>query len=260
MLSIIIPTLNEEKYLPGLLEEIKKQNLSDYEIIVADAGSKDKTVEIAKEYGCQIVPGGLPSKGRNEGAKVAKGNLILFLDADIISLPPSFFEDILEEFEKRKLTIASCCLSTDGKIIDKIAYGSYNLWAKLTEKIWPKAVNVALVSKEAHQKVNGFDETIKLAEDFDYAQRISKIGQFGLLRIPAVKISSRRFATDGRFRTFFKFILAGFYIVLVGPIRTDIFKYRFNHYGEKGEKDRELRIGDKIKEYLVKIYEENNLF
>ncbi len=78
MLSIIIPTLNEENYLPLLLESIKKQNFNDYEIIVADAGSTDKTLEIAKNYGCITMAGGLPAKGKNEGAGMAKGDLLFF--------------------------------------------------------------------------------------------------------------------------------------------------------------------------------------
>jgi len=75
MLSIIIPTLNEENYLPFLLESIKNQDFKDYEIIVADAGSHDKTREIAKNFGCKVVSGGLPAKGRNEGTKFSRGNL-----------------------------------------------------------------------------------------------------------------------------------------------------------------------------------------
>ncbi len=50
-ISIVIPTLNEEAFLPTLLDSIKKQSFTDYEIIVADAGSKDKTIDIAQEYG-----------------------------------------------------------------------------------------------------------------------------------------------------------------------------------------------------------------
>ncbi len=69
MLSIIIPTLNEEKWLLFILESIKHQNFKNYEIIVADAGSRDKTIAIAKHYGCEIVPGGCPAAGRNNGAK-----------------------------------------------------------------------------------------------------------------------------------------------------------------------------------------------
>ena len=96
MLSIIIPALNEEKYLPLLLKEIKKQNFADdLEIIVADAGSEDKTVEIAKNYGCKIVQGGLPARGRNEGAKIAQGDIFLFMDADNIYLPKNFLEKLI---------------------------------------------------------------------------------------------------------------------------------------------------------------------
>ena len=85
MLSIIIPTLNEEKYLPVLLESIKKQKFEgDYELIVADAGSQDKTVEIARNFGGKIVPGGLPAKGRNQGAAEARGDLFLFLKKTLL--------------------------------------------------------------------------------------------------------------------------------------------------------------------------------
>lgn len=93
MLSIIIPTLNEEENLPKLLQSIKKQKLNqELEIIVSDAGSQDKTREIAKSFGCIIVEGGLLSKGRNNGAKEAKGDLLLFADADTV-LPLNFLKN-----------------------------------------------------------------------------------------------------------------------------------------------------------------------
>ena len=80
MLSIIIPTLNEEKHLPRLLKNIKDNNLENYEIIVADNNSKDKTRQIAKKYRCKIVQGGLPSKAKNNGAKAARGSLLFFIE------------------------------------------------------------------------------------------------------------------------------------------------------------------------------------
>lgn len=67
-ISIIVPTKNEERYLPGLLKSIKKQTVQPYEIIVADAGSTDRTVEIAKKYGAKVIKGGIPQVGRNKGA------------------------------------------------------------------------------------------------------------------------------------------------------------------------------------------------
>jgi glycosyltransferase involved in cell wall biosynthesis len=134
MLSIIIPTLDEEKYLPILLSQIKKQNFSDFEIIVADAGSKDKTVEIAKSFGCQVTNGGLPAKGRNEGAKITRGEIFLFLDADNIFLPENFLKNLLEEFEKRNLGVASFPIYPAGNWFDKIAY----FFLQFLDKNFPK--------------------------------------------------------------------------------------------------------------------------
>ena len=89
MLSIIIPTYNEEKYLPKLLESIRNQNFKDYEIIVADGNSEDNTRKIANKYKCKIINGGSQANGINNGAKQAKYNNLLILDADA-SLPINF--------------------------------------------------------------------------------------------------------------------------------------------------------------------------
>ena len=138
MLSIIIPTLNEEDYLPWLLNSIKKQDFVDYEIIIADAGSKDKTLSIAKSYGCKIVPGGLPAKGRNEGAKAAKGDMLIFLDSDVLIPHSKFIENSLAEFKKKNLDIAIFPLSIiKGKSIDKIAVSVWNKWIILVQKVFP---------------------------------------------------------------------------------------------------------------------------
>lgn len=234
MLSIIIPTLNEEKYLPLLLKEIKRQSFNGkYEIIIADAGSFDKTVEIAKKEGCQIVKGGLPAKGRNEGAKVAKGDIFLFMDADNCYLPENFLKDLLEEFEKRKLDVASFPIYPKGNRFDYFAYGIYNFWTKLTQKFLPHATNSILVRKEIFQKINGFDEEIKIAEDHDFVRRAAKVGRFGFIETKPVLTSPRRFEKDGRFKTYLKYLLAGIYMLFFGPIKKDIFKYRFDNQNKK---------------------------
>jgi len=234
MLSIIIPTLDEEKYLPILLSEIKKQNFNgDYEIIVADAGSEDKTVEIAKSFGCKVVTGGVPAKGRNEGAKIAQGDRLLFMDADNIYLPENFLKNLLEEFDKRNLDVASFPVYPQGNRIDKLFYGLYNWWVRSAQKFSAWATNSVLVKKEIFKKINGFDEGIKIAEDHDFAKRAARVGKFGFIRTEPVLTSTRRFRRDGRLKTYSKYLLAGAYILLFGPIKKDIFKYRFNHLKEK---------------------------
>jgi len=228
MLSIIIPTLNEEKYLPLLLEEIKKQSFNDYEIIIADAGSEDKTVEIAKSFGCKIVPGGMPAKGRNEGAKIARGDIFLFMDADNIYLPENFLKNLLEEFEKRKLDLASFPIYPQGNGFDKFAYSIYNFWVNLTQRFLAYATNSVLVRKEIHQKIGGFDEEIKIAEDHIYAKTGAKFAKFGFIKTEPVLTSIRRFERDGRLKTYLKYLLAWVHMIFLGPVKSDIFKYRFN--------------------------------
>ena len=233
MLSIVIPTLNEEKYLPLLLESIKKQDFLDYEIIIADAGSKDSTLQIAKKYNCEITTGGLPAKGRNEGAKVAKGDFLFFLDADTI-LPDNFLAKWLEEFGLRKLDIASFCFDTqDKKKGFQMMIDFYNEIAILLEETRPFSIIGVLVKKEVFEKLKGYDETIKLSEDTDLGRRAIKFAQFGILRAGKIFISDRRFVKDGWMTTTTKYILSELHTLFIGPIKSDIFNYKFDHYDDK---------------------------
>lgn len=228
-LSIIIPTLNEEQYLPLLLESIKAQTFTDYEIIVADAGSQDKTVEIAQNFGCRATKGGLPAKGRNEGAKIAQGNLFLFTDADNIFVSPSFLEDLIVQFKERNLGSASFLIHSDGNSLDKFFYLFYNLWVKLTQNLLPHATNSVLVKRSIHQKMGGFDEEIKIAEDQEYVRRAQKYGKFGLIETDPVLNSCRRYRAEGRIKNYLKYFLSGIIMFFSGAVKSDIFKYRFNY-------------------------------
>ncbi|MFW6329641.1 MAG: glycosyltransferase, partial [Alkalispirochaetaceae bacterium] len=87
--SVVIPAFNEEQLLPILLDSLKAQEFTDFEVIVADADSEDETARIAEEAGARVVPGGMPARGRNAGAAVAEGRFIIFLDADV-RVPPNF--------------------------------------------------------------------------------------------------------------------------------------------------------------------------
>ncbi len=233
MLSIIIPTLNEEKYLPILLSQIKKQQFPHYEIIVADAGSKDKTVILARSFGCRISEGGLPAKGRNKGAEEAKGDIFLFMDADNLYLPDNFLGDLLSAFERRNLGVASFPIYPAGNLFDKIAYFFYNSWVSISQRFLAHATNSVLIKRDVFQRVGGFDEEIKIGEDHDIARRAAKVSKFGFIKTRPVLTSVRRFERDGRVRTYCKYLLAGIYMLLFGPVKKDIFKYRFNDLQKK---------------------------
>jgi len=226
MLSIIIQTLNEENYLPLLLESIKRQSFKDYEIIVSDAGSQDKTCEIARQYDCKVVSGGFPPKGKNEGIKASQGELILFIDADTI-LDGNSLGKFLGEFKKKELDAATFLLKSEGKFHNLSYRFLYNLPSLLTEKFLPQAMNIILVKKSFHRS---FDEEIKLGEELDYVRKIAKSGKFGVLRSAKVFVSPRRFRQDGWLKTWLKYFLCQLHMIFFGPVKSDIFKYRFNYY------------------------------
>lgn len=230
MLSIVIPTLNEENYLPRLLDCLRKQNSKNYEIIVADANSKDKTREVAQTFGCKTIKGGLPAKGKNEGAKIAKGDLLLFLDADVL-LPKDFLENVLKEFEEKNLDIATFVLTPITKSkFPKILFDIfYNYPLRIFEKRWAHGAMGVLVKKDLHKSLGGFDEEIKIGEDHYYIQKRLKLGKFGVIKTTKIFSSLRRFRREGWIRVALKYGFTEFYMKLFGPIKKEIFKYEFDY-------------------------------
>jgi glycosyltransferase involved in cell wall biosynthesis len=200
-LSIVIPTKNEEDYLPRLLNSIRNQSFRDYEVLVADANSQDDTREIAEDYGCMVVSGGYPGEGRNIGARDSKGDILAFLDSDVQLPHSNFLEYCLQEFKERGLGVAGTYhqpipSNTSGKrLFDRVFYGFDNLGMRMAEnsKI-PKMHMCMFATRELHQRIGGFREDLEFAEDADYSKRaVEQGGKFGILkRAGSILVSPRR--------------------------------------------------------------------
>lgn len=230
MLTIVIPTKNEEDYLPILLSSIRQQSYQPQEIIVADAHSTDRTPEIAAQFGARVVEGGMPGPGRNRGAEIAKTEYILFLDADVELQDPEMLEQMMGEMLERNLDLATCdVLPLSTKRIDHVIHGLYNRYSRFLAETRPHAPGFCLLVRRAiHQKIGGFDESVVFCEDHDYAQRIARIGSFGVLNA-AVPVSVRRLDRDGRMNIAVKYVLAEAHLVTFGPIKSNLFNYSFGH-------------------------------
>jgi uncharacterized protein (TIGR00661 family) len=230
-LSIIIPTYNEEEYLPKLLYSINVQNFKDFEIIVADAGSVDKTREIAESYNCKVIDGGLPAVGRNNGAKQAEGELLLFLDSDVI-LSADYLESAIEEFEEKELGIAiTQIIPLSDKSVDKVLHKFANFFMKRTESIKPHGAGCygILTTKIFHNQVQGFDECLDFGEDSDYIERIGKIQTFKVLRKPRLLVSTRRLEKEGLKDLAFKYTKSTIYDFRGKKISAEELDYKFGH-------------------------------
>ena len=102
-LSVVIPTLNSETTLAACLAAIRAQTLprSSYEIVIADAGSSDRTLDIARQYGVETItanPLKTGEAGKAAGIKVAKGDVIALVDSDNILPDPGWLERMLAPF------------------------------------------------------------------------------------------------------------------------------------------------------------------
>jgi len=237
MISIIIPTLNEEQYLPVLLDSLKKQTYTDFEVIVADANSQDKTTTKAIELGASVVVGGMPAVGRNNGAKAAKGDLLLFLDADI-KFHSTFLEEIFNEFNYRKLDIATCRISKNVK--NKFAKTVYVLGG-FTDNIRqytnsPIGTGACiLLKRKVFDDLNGFDEQKVLQEDWDFLQRAVKSGyKFRILK-NEIDVSTRRFDRQGFIRLATG-ALVGIILITAGFKSAKLLSRLYGGWGEHNQK------------------------
>ena len=215
--AVVIPTKNEEKYLPPLLKSLKKQTYKDFEVFVADAGSKDRTKEIAKKYECIITKGGLPAFGRDIAAKAAikKGaKILIFIDSDVILPEKNFLKKSIAELKKRKLDLASVKIAPfygknkrkDIRIV--LFYSAYNIIMSLSQKGEKPFMQNYMISKsKVHKKIGGFGE-IEFGEDSAYSKKAAQMGyKFRILKTPGrALISPRRFEEKGFWKLLFLYL------------------------------------------------------
>ncbi|AJF61673.1 TPA: glycosyltransferase [Candidatus Woesearchaeota archaeon] len=230
MISIVIPTLNEGRYLPKLLGSIKKQTYKDYELIVSDNFSKDNTRRIAKKYGCRVVDGGLPGKARNNGAKAAKYDLV-FIDADIVLADKSFLKIFLEKIKKENLDIATCKVLPDSGRPDYRFYYFLKNWFNKNNPMRHISGQCFFIKKELFESIGGYDETLQLGEEHDLVRRgLKHKARYKFLAGHSVINSTRRLEKEGFFRLLFKSACSELYAVFFRKIKRKLFDYEFGNY------------------------------
>lgn len=208
-ISIIIPTLNEEKFLPMLLESLIAQHDKDFEVIAVDGASGDKTVDVAQSYikrmpHLSIIQAEKPgvSYQKNLGAARATGEWLLFVDADVI-LYPYCIERILSYIAEGHVQFFTPWFSPDTSDSPDVAVSLVAIGAiegsLMVKK--PLAAVVVGVKKDLFERVGGFDETRTFGEDYDLTQRLKNFGiPLSILRETLYIHSLRRYRTQGKMK------------------------------------------------------------
>ena len=197
IVSVIIPTLNEKKFIKKTILALKNQTIpkKNYEIIVSDSSSTDNTVNIAKKYADKVVicerKGA--GHGRNFGAKFAKGKYLAFVDADTI-VSKTYIEGVIEGLKNAiAVTGPMRALEHDSKKLDAF-YKYWDLQTKISidlkKPIFP-GFNFGVRKKE-FDKLKGFKEKDIVVEDMDLSFRLAKIGKIVFNKKMSVKTSTRR--------------------------------------------------------------------
>ena len=208
MISIIIPTLDEQSHIGRILEILSKQLQNGDEIIIVDSHSKDKTVEIAKKFNTKIMQ--MPKKGnglaRTLGAKEAQNEIVVFLDAD--SVPSEdFVKRVKKHFkEKDVVAITGLGLYTAESKLRKMIYNTYSrsifYGAKaghaITGRYW-LASNVCAIKKDLFLEAGGYRSVI--CEDTDLARRMKPSKAIIYDSKLKVFLSDRRFKKEGFSKT-----------------------------------------------------------
>lgn len=219
-ISVIVPAFNEEGYIANCLRSLLNQSFSkQYEVIVVDNGSTDRTKAIAKKYADRVVIE--ERKGvafaRNTGVDHASGDLLVFLDADSI-VPRNFLTLIDETFSDPKVVGATCRakpLNPNPKGF--LTFKAYNLFIKLSmlinmDKTWGSFL---AVRRNVFEKTDGFSQ--KRFEDLDLVAKVRKHGKFDFIKEIHILTSSRMINSQG----------------IIGAIKCYVFGFLFQWIKER---------------------------
>lgn len=229
-LSIIIPTLNEEKYIGNTLTHLY-ENLSDkytWEILIIDNGSVDRTTSIAKGHIVSIYkkPEFIGKKylSLNFGASQAKGKNLLFLDADCI-LPKHFDNSVMEILEKNSVAGGAFEFKMNGKgLFYRIIEGINRLRYRIESRYYGD--QGIFCTKKAFDKCNGFPEK-PIMEAAYFCDELSKVGKLKLAKSNIIS-SIRRFKKGG----VLKVMAQDTYIWIQFLLGIDISRYATQYWQE----------------------------
>jgi len=232
--SVVIPTLNEEKFLPRLLTDLVAQKEQDFEVLVVDANSQDKTQTVARTWSTKLPltviesSRGNVSFQRNLGAHSAQGTYLVFFDADV-QIPRLYLHEIKKQLKRLPAPFVTTRVRPDSKdVLDKTIVRLVNLTmdvGPIVDRPFVGGYNF-IVAREVFNLIGGFHENIFHAEDYDLAVRLHKAGYHLLiLKKPLLIFSLRRFRHEGRLAVLRKNAQATLHILTRGSITQEIFSY-----------------------------------
>jgi glycosyltransferase involved in cell wall biosynthesis len=227
--SVIIPTLNEEKFLPYLLHSLTRQTIKHFEVIIVDGNSKDDTVRVAKKFESKfsslrvvVLEKEGVSRQRNAGAQAATTEWLVFIDADTVLLS-NFFERVEKFIVSQKPRIFTTWYKTDSdepgdSIVGFMGNMIVEGFLLVSRPLAPGPLT--LVKKKVFMSVGGYDEDTTFGEDHDLGMKIHEKGiRFQILREILYIYSLRRYRQEGSLKAWERYAQSSMSVLLTkrGP-------------------------------------------
>lgn len=196
-LSVVVPAFNEEKLLPGTLAairaaaEVLASRGWDWELVVCDNNSTDRTAELARAAGARVVfePVNQISRARNTGAAHASGDWLLFVDAD--SAPGAgLFGDLVEAMERGDCVGGGSTVELTSPRLDVKIWVA--LWNGMSRALSWAAGSFFFCEARTFRELGGFSQDLYAAEEIDLSRRLKRRGRLVVLHRHPLATSGRK--------------------------------------------------------------------
>jgi len=228
LLSVIIPTKNEENNIVNLLDCLSNQTFTDFDIIIADAGSTDNTIKNSLSHKLsdkiKIVKGGLPGIGRNNGAKISTSDYVLFIDADGTIQDQNLIQKSIDLIVNKNLDLVTTNISCRNNSMVKFIYFFNNTFQYLSKFDMPFSTGMYFfIRKTKFDELNGFNEEDQFAEDYNLSRKINR-KKFGIVK-SFIYSDDRRFKKTGYFG-----MMKLFYKTMRNKNKESYYKEKINYF------------------------------
>lgn len=208
--SFIIPAWNETKGITPTIEQFKALRRLEYEVIVSDNGSTDGTVELARQLGAKVAvrPTDVRTsigECRNRGAKLASGELLWFLDADVrITDIEASVDDVIHAFDQTPNMVGApmrlVIYPEEATWADHFWFICFNFTVLIQNRVLKTGASPGdcmIIRRKDFERLQGFNPNLKTAEDFELFGRLAKVGEVGYFWRRTAAMSPRRIHRDG---------------------------------------------------------------
>ncbi|TXD41651.1 glycosyltransferase [Lujinxingia vulgaris] len=206
-ITVVIPTLEEAGRLGRMLDALRMQRGVALEVVVADGGSEDGTVEVARRAGVRVVEVGRAGRGvqMNAGAKESEGEWLLFLHADSVPADGDLLRDALERMRReegrgvseRVVGHFSLRFEGEGRRARRRFYRGLERKSALNRALTTNGDQGMLMRRATFETVGGFEEGLGYLEDQRFVAALERMGGRRVTLGGYVRTSTRRFEVEG---------------------------------------------------------------